>query len=227
MYSGTDVRSGGYGQNIDNHTGGNAQGTIITIIPKTNSAINWNIFDSISRMLDIAYIGSWWYGAEKMKVRTLKATTFSKMLRVKIILKLKHWGTKNCNLESQIFRLDSHWSESCQLESNNSRRFDKHRINQCFIQYLYNKKDIVIAGIFGTSTFYGTRSTNIYLWDNKWPLITIAWLIIINCDTLRQSYATQQPTQSGTENTSWPRLRYEFDRPFFVELMLLIRRWVL
>ena len=42
------------------------------------------------------------------------------------------------------------------------------------------------------------------LWNSKVPSITIAWLVSRKHDTWSQSYAMQQPTQSGTKRTRWP-----------------------
>ena len=63
--SGTDVLSGGYRWKIDNCTGVNPQVPIGTIIPETNSANNFVIFDSVIRTSDIVYRVSSWHGAEK------------------------------------------------------------------------------------------------------------------------------------------------------------------
>ena len=164
---------------------------------------------------------------KKVKVKSLEATKFSKMLSVKIILKLKRWAQKFYNLKSYIFRLDSCWSKSHKLESTHSIWFEKHQINTLFSWYSRNRKYIFITVIFGTYTFSGTWFTNIYLWYRKWPSITITWLIIRKRDTGKKSYATQQTTQSGTECTRLPGSISKLFRFFFVEFIWLIWRRLL
>ena len=63
FYSGTDVTR--YRRNIDNCTGMNPQGSIVTMAPESNSVINCYIFDFSRRMLDLTYKGSPWHGAAK------------------------------------------------------------------------------------------------------------------------------------------------------------------
>ena len=119
----------------------------------------------------------------KVKVKTLVATKFSKMMSAKIIFKLKRWAPKFCNLESQQFWLNLRWYKSRQIYLTHFSQFDKHRINTLFSQYLCNRQDVSIAGTFGTKTLSGTRSNNISLWDRNRPSITIAWLISRKRDT--------------------------------------------
>ena len=90
--SGTDVTR--YGQNIDNRTGTNSQGPIVTMIPEYNSFSNCNILDSARRTPDRSYRSSPWYGAAKIESEKLEGNFFSKMLRAKIILKLKNLREK-------------------------------------------------------------------------------------------------------------------------------------
>ena len=57
--------------NIDNHTGMNPQGPIVTTIPYLNSASNYNIFNSIIKTLDLAYRASLCHCAEKIESENL------------------------------------------------------------------------------------------------------------------------------------------------------------
>ena len=162
----------------------NPQGSIGTTIQESNSAGNWNIFDSVRGTSDLAYRGLLWHGAEKSESENLGGNKiFENAEREDNVEVEKKWGHKFYNLESQRFRLDSRWSESHQLKSTYSSLFDKHRINEWFSQHLCNRKNIVIAGTFGKYTLSGTRSTNIYLWEIKWPSINITWLISRKRDT--------------------------------------------
>ena len=54
-----------YRQNIYNRTGMKPKGPILTTIPEYNRANKFDIFDSVIRMLDLAYRGSPWHGTMK------------------------------------------------------------------------------------------------------------------------------------------------------------------
>ena len=57
--------------------------------------INISIFILFGRgTSDFSDRSASWHGAEKVKVKTLEATAFSKILRARIILKLKKLGAK-------------------------------------------------------------------------------------------------------------------------------------
>ena len=60
------------GQNIDNFTGMNPQGPIVTTIPESNIANNCGIIDLVSRILDIAYRGSPWHGKVKNESENIR-----------------------------------------------------------------------------------------------------------------------------------------------------------
>ena len=53
------------GRNIDNRTGVNPQGSIVTTIPDSNRENNCNIFDSVRRTSDFFYRVSSWHGTMK------------------------------------------------------------------------------------------------------------------------------------------------------------------
>ena len=74
LASGTDVTR--YGQNIDNRTGTNSQGPIVTMIPEYNSFSNCNILDSARRTPDRSYRSSPWYGAAKIESEKLEGNFF-------------------------------------------------------------------------------------------------------------------------------------------------------
>ena len=76
--SGTDIRSRGSGQKIDNHTGVNPQGPIGTIIPYTNSASNCDISTPSSGRWTSTTVARHDMMQRKVKVKTLESTTFRK-----------------------------------------------------------------------------------------------------------------------------------------------------
>ena len=104
--SGTDVSISG--RNIDNRTGMNPQGHMVTTIPESSRANNWNMFNFVSSTYYIAYRGFLCNGTTKSEIESLRGNKILKILSTKIIPKLKKLGEKFCNLESQIFRLNSH-----------------------------------------------------------------------------------------------------------------------
>ena len=165
------------------------------------------------------------------KVKTLEATKFSEMLIAKIILKLKYWAQKFCNLESQIFWLHSHWSKSHWLESDDYIWFGKHHINTWFSWCLCDRKNIDIASIFSIYNFSRNHFNNIYLRDSKLPstppLLTITWFIRRKFETKQYITPCKKKTQSGTKFTSWPWFRSGFVRFLFVEFIWLIRQRIL
>ena len=59
-----------YGHNIDNRTGVNPQGLIVTTIPESNRANNYDIFDFFRETSNISYMRLLWYGKLKAKVKT-------------------------------------------------------------------------------------------------------------------------------------------------------------
>ena len=63
MDSDTDVPISG--RSIDNHTGMNPQRPIVTMVPESNSARNFYIFNSIKGALDISFRGLPWHIAAK------------------------------------------------------------------------------------------------------------------------------------------------------------------
>ena len=65
LNSGIDVPISGW--NIDNHTGMNPHGLIVTTIPESNISNNCYIFDSVRRTSDIAYMGLEWNYTIKRK----------------------------------------------------------------------------------------------------------------------------------------------------------------
>ena len=66
----------------------------MTTIPKSNIANNCNIFDLVISTLNLAYREHLGTSKWKLKVKTLEATTFSKMMSAKIILKQKKLEAK-------------------------------------------------------------------------------------------------------------------------------------
>ena len=84
------------GWNIDNRTVIKPQGPIMTTITESNRANNCEIFDLVSKTLDLAYRDSPWYGTIKNEsenlVENLRGKKISKSLRAIIILKLKKLG---------------------------------------------------------------------------------------------------------------------------------------
>ena len=126
----------------------NPQGPIVTTIPESNIANNCNIFNSIGRISDSACRILPWPGTMKIEsenlVENLRGNKNFKIMSAKIILKLKSWAQIFCNLESQRFWLDLHWSESHQLESTHSRLFDKHWINPWFSRYFSIEKILTL-----------------------------------------------------------------------------------
>ena len=59
-------------QNINNHTGMNTQGPIMTTIPESSISNNFGIFDLVKRTPDIAYRGLPWYGTKKSENENLR-----------------------------------------------------------------------------------------------------------------------------------------------------------
>ena len=59
-------------RNIDNRTGMNPQGPIVTMIPEYNRSNNSNIFISVSRTSDLAYRGSPYYGTIISEIKNLR-----------------------------------------------------------------------------------------------------------------------------------------------------------
>ena len=86
------------GKNIDNHTGMNPHGTIVTTTPESNRSNNFNIFESTRRTSYLAYGDLPWHGTMKSEnenlAKKLEATTFSKMLSARIISKFENLGVK-------------------------------------------------------------------------------------------------------------------------------------
>ena len=69
MDIGTDVPRCGW--NIDNITGMNPQGPIVTTIPVSNRSNNCDILYSVRNMEYISYRGSPWHGAAKIEGENL------------------------------------------------------------------------------------------------------------------------------------------------------------
>ena len=92
LNSGIDVPK--YRQNIDNRTGVNPQGPIVTTIPDSNRSNNCNIFDLFRKTSDIAYMGLPRHGTMKNEsknlVENLRGKKNFKLLRAKRIPKLKN-----------------------------------------------------------------------------------------------------------------------------------------
>ena len=95
LKSGTDVWIGVSGKNIYNRTGLNPKGPIGTIIPDTNIVSNYDIFNSIIRVLDISYRISLWHGTEKNYSETLEAETFFENTERKNNFQVEKVGRKN------------------------------------------------------------------------------------------------------------------------------------
>ena len=85
-----------FGKNMNAGISVNPSRTIRSIVPqitKTSQGI-LVIFDSIRVISYIAYKSVPWHGTRTKKVKSLKATEFSKTLSTRIILKLKRLGAK-------------------------------------------------------------------------------------------------------------------------------------
>ena len=59
------------GRNINNRTGMDPQGPIVTMIPESNRAKNCNIFDLVRKTPYFAYRGLLWYGTMKSEIENL------------------------------------------------------------------------------------------------------------------------------------------------------------
>ena len=118
--SGIDVTRPG--RNIDNRTGVNPQGHIVTIIPESNRANNCNIFDSIRRTSYLAYRSSAWHGTLKSESEKLTRKKIENA-EYKNNSKVEKVGRKNSvtwNHTGSILNWNLKYPESIHFDTNHT-----------------------------------------------------------------------------------------------------------
>ena len=165
--------------------------------------MNCNIFDSVSRTLDISYRGSSWHDVAKSELENPGCSNIFEDFYCKNNLNLKKlgktfviWNRKDSDsIHVNPNHVDSNWHIP--------GWFEKHWINQWFRQYSLIRKML---------------SHQI---PAPWPFLHME-----NKVTLHQNHMTH-PHKSWYLKSRWPRFRSKFIRLFFVGFIWLIKRQVL
>ena len=112
--SGTDVPISG--RNIDNRTEMNPQGPMMTIILESNIAIHCNVFDSVSRIQDLAYRGLPCHRESKSEIEKLGGNKTFENTERKNNFEVEKFGHENDIIwnhrDSGLIRVDPNHTDS-------------------------------------------------------------------------------------------------------------------